>query len=437
MSEEAATITQKHVLICADENSLQTSLSFLAAGEKERSDWFFCCSGALEARRYLAQHSVDEIWVASSDEVEGINLGAALKVDSPKATVLLVGCEKTGSVLSRVHAASLDGTLALHELRERFNHYGALDAQKEEKLVDQARVPPDSSRENNAMGFLLSVVSGSGGAGKSTVSVLAALLAARRGLRVALLDADFQFGDLGDITGVGERIAADDLVLSDHWLEAVDNAPLVLVTAPQRLEQAEVVFDKLDDVLNQLLGAFDVVVANTGSGWDEQRLRLIERSTTALFLVDQRVSSVRACRHALDLCLRCGVATGSFLFAINRCHRHAAFTSIDVSSALQGAHVIELAEGGSEVEELMGAGMADGIVEAGNPLCQSIDALLSEVLPAVKPLKSAVVSRSVARVDLSRANEPASRRRSRRLSRKQAQATTAQAAGYPVQRSAR
>ena len=139
--------------------------------------------------------------------------------------------------------------------------------------------------------------------------------------------------------------------------DGLSEAPLVLVSAPRALERSEVVAASMGSVVDVLVASFDFVIANTGGGWDDVHLLLLERAAASLFLVDQRASSVRACRHALDLCLRCGIATGSFLLAVNRCTRHAPFTSIDVSSALDGAHVAELADGGREVEELLGAGV--------------------------------------------------------------------------------
>lgn len=76
---------------------------------------------------------------------------------------------------------------------------------------------------------------------------------------------------------------------------------------------------------------------------------------------------------------------------MNRCTRHAPFTSIDVSSALDGAHVAELADGGREVEELLGAGMAQSLVEASSPLCISIEGVLDELLPlASRPASAGV-----------------------------------------------
>lgn len=375
------------------------------------------------ARSALAAlDDVREVWVAGGEGLGAINLAAAVKADRPGRKVYLVDCEETGSVRSRMHAAALDGTRSLSELMAvvraqaqvqaacgdvSASHPDPVDALRAGQEVSQSAsaravaqetategVPQETVTETLLLGaasmastalaragFLFTVVSGSGGAGKSTVSTLAAHLAARRGLRTALLDADLQFGDLRDLAGSCSRVPFEEVAADGAALTAADDAPLVLIEAPRRLEVAEVLGAALPAVVDELLARFDFVAVNTGSGWDEQRLALLERSVSTLFLVDQRASSVRACRHALDLCLRCGVATSSFLLAVNRCTRHAPFTSIDVSSALHGAHVVELADGGREVEELLGAGMAEALAESRNPLCVSINRLLDEIMP--------------------------------------------------------
>ena len=230
----------------------------------------------------------------------------------------------------------------------------------------------------------MTVVSGSGGAGKSATSVIAACLSARRGLRTLLLDCDLQFGDVHALLGKKKTVAIEDVVDSDEAIDALsvpDGKPAI-ICAPRRLELAEVLVERLPGLLDALSPRFDVIIVNTGCCWGEHHAMLLERSACTLFLVDQRASSVRSCTHALDLCRRCGIATSSFVFALNRCARGALFTSVDVSCALQGAHVAELREGGSMVEELLGAGMAFDLADQGNDFCESVDVLLDDVLPA-------------------------------------------------------
>lgn len=232
-------------------------------------------------------------------------------------------------------------------------------------------------------GCLVPVVSGSGGAGKSSVAVLAAHLAHGRGFRTLLLDYDLQFGDVAMMCGLEQPVRIDEAMARPELLEraAADAGRLAVLAAPDRLEKADAVVADMPAFLDELCGRFEVIVANTGGAWAEQHAVLLERSYAALFLVDQRASSIRACKHALELCARCGIAASPFEFALNRCAKGAPLTAADVSSALQGAQVYELKDGGRDVEDCLGSGSPDELLTSGNDLVASLRLVLDHVLP--------------------------------------------------------
>lgn len=399
-------MTTSLVALCADTMSLQHPEALGLAGENLATQgWLRLFSSAEEARRFLrADRLVDEVWVASSDDVAPINLAATLKRDRSDRRVCMLAFEDTGSLKSRVSATGIDESLTRQALAERYaqrkqanacawaaspmpcampTSHPASRPSAMPQVRSQTTVAPSSVRSRPRAGFLLPVVSGSGGAGKSTVAVVAALLAQRMGNNTLLLDFDLQFGDAPALMGVRQPLAIDELLAAPARIEQLrsEGASPALLAAPRHLEDSEAVVERAPALLDQLLARFDVVVANTGAAWAEQHALLLERSSKALFLVDQRPSSLRACQHALDLCGRCGIATGPFLYAVNRCSKNALFTSIDVSCALRGAHVFELKDGGSEVEELLGAGLPFDLIEARNDLCASLERLLQGVLP--------------------------------------------------------
>ena len=232
--------------------------------------------------------------------------------------------------------------------------------------------------------FLMTVVSGSGGAGKSTVSFVAAHLAHERGFKTLLLDLDTQFGDVGFMMNVSQPLSIDDVLEDPSLLSKCaqqNEADITCVTAPSNLEQSELFDPVVLDLIKPASAEFDVIVVNTGARWTEIHAQLIEQSARTLFIVDQRASSVRACQHALEMCTRCGIATSSFVFLLNRCKKGSLFTSIDVSCALQGSHVVEIRDGGSEVEELLGAGLVQELIDSRNELCHSMRNLMRDLLP--------------------------------------------------------
>ena len=391
------------VALCADTMSLQHPESIGLVGENLAAQgWLRLVSSAEEARRFLrADRLVDEVWVASSDDVAPINLAATIKRDRSDRCVCMLAFEDTGSLKSRVSATGIDASLTRQALAERYARrkqaYACPWPMATPPTQAPAPVPApaptptvaprpmlrDEHRPRAHAGFLLPGVSGSGGAGKSTVAVLSALIAQRMGFNTLLLDFDLQFGDVPALMGVQNPLTVDDVLAAPARLDQLrsDGRQPAVLAAPRHLEDSEAVVERAPQLLDQLTARFDVVVANTGAAWAEQHALLLERSSKALFLVDQRPSSLRACQHALDLCVRCGIATGPFLYAVNRCSKNALFTSIDVSCALRGAHVFELKDGGGEVEELLGAGLPSELLSSKNDLCASLEQALSAVLP--------------------------------------------------------
>lgn len=443
------------VILCADTESLMhPEMIGLDGCRLDAVPWLKVFSTGAETRAHARKGQGGEVWVASADDMEAINIAAALKHDDPLRTVCLVAADATGSVSSRAHAAHVDQMLTLAGFVHRFHaehqrqqaqnnsaaplvarsaalgamppgspgaghapfptdsaatmrippagaartapasvaqpslvqtaHAGAGIAPPPTLAAPSASALPIAARTNTKNAFLLPVVSGSGGAGKTTVALYLSLLAQPEGYRTLLVDGDLQFGEMSSLLDIPKAPtmaevlhAADPLAL----LRGTDSLP-AFIAAPRKLEEAELYARELPRMLDALAPHFDMIVVNTGNSWTEYHAPLLERASCTLFLIDQRVSSVRAAQHALDVCMRGGIATSSFLFALNRCARNAFFTSIDVSCALNGAHVVELKDGGTDVEELCGAGLALDLLSEKNDFCESVEELLSVILPS-------------------------------------------------------
>lgn len=244
------------------------------------------------------------------------------------------------------------------------------------------RTTPSPSPSTDEGASIVSIVSGSGGTGKSSVATLAALLAQNRGFRTLLLDADFQFGDLQYLLGYKQPLDTSEILTRPEQIETllkVDTWP-ALLSAPAQLEHSELMEERIDELIAYLKPHFDLIVVNTGAFWSDLQMQLLEASNHVFFLLDQRPSSIRACNHALDLCARCGIATTSFSYLLNFCSKRSLLSALDVSCALKGAKVHEIKDGGTEVGELLGAGMAHKLSKLNNPFCTSIETVLKETV---------------------------------------------------------
>lgn len=240
----------------------------------------------------------------------------------------------------------------------------------------------------DSRGLLIPIVSGSGGAGRTTMAAVIAMLLAGEGLSVLALDLDLQFGDLHRFLGCDKPLSVDEAIADAASVRALRQGAAAgaslagrpaVISAPPRPEQAELILGQVGPLLDACMPLFDAIVVDTGTAWGEQHALLLERATNPVFLMDQRVSSIFACKRALGLCARMGIATRSFAFVLNRCSRNAPFAGIDVAMALQGAHVLELRDGGREVEELLGAGMAGELCYTKNEMVRSMRLALDEM----------------------------------------------------------
>lgn len=401
----------RSIALCVDKPSLQDpSLLGLEGEVLDAQEWLsIYCDGA-EARGSIgAEGNLRQVWVASSDSVEPINLAAALKADRPDLQVSLVAGERCGSLCSRARTARIDEVLEQSAFVRRYiqekqrarsrteesasgvlppssppaGGAGPLHAREGGTGSGCVGNPPVFSEKPVRKGFLMSIVSGSGGAGKSTVAAVAAMVAFRRGLRVLLLDYDLQFGDVAMMVGAQNALEVDVALTQPDRLRRLmeQSGSLAVISCPARLESAEMVVQGLPGLLDRLAGSYDVIIANTGAAWGDQHAMLLERSSVALFLIDQRSSSLRACRHALELCNRCGIPSVPFRFALNRCAKNAPFAALEISSVLQGAEVFELREGGFDVEECLSGGAAEDLIASGNDFVASVGYMLDVLLP--------------------------------------------------------
>ena len=277
--------------LCIDDASrIDPSCIGLSGENLESQSWLEVFPDGEEARKSIAQdENIERVWVVSCNDVEPINLAATLKEDRPDLFVSLVHREACGSVLSRAHNANIDEVLDMGTFVRSYSEMKGRNAAIKPALVEaqaveaaRPKLAAHSSpvqREEMAQTlakqksepvhalarpalqtstFVMPIVSGSGGAGKSVVSVIGAYVAHEMGYRTLLLDYDLQFGDAALLSGVKDPVFIDEAFahpdLVDREIErcsglgAGSSAGPVVLAAPERLETAELVVRALPEI---------------------------------------------------------------------------------------------------------------------------------------------------------------------------------------------
>lgn len=237
---------------------------------------------------------------------------------------------------------------------------------------------------------LVTVVSASGGVGKSTIALLSAWLAAAAGISTALVEADLQFGDYGYWLGLDDELPNLSAGMACEPVHLAEN--LALYKAPCLPEVAEEVADDVAHLAQAMRRAYALVIADTGGFWSGLTADLAVNASLLANVMDARPSSVMGALRAQELCSRIGVASSRCVPVYNRCSSKARMSAREVASVLKADDVHCIADGRSVVDALLTVGSIEELVDSGNAIVRGIDDLLSTLLPRVGCLYAGAVS---------------------------------------------
>lgn len=222
------------------------------------------------------------------------------------------------------------------------------DVRKSVMLVYQReqerRGTTDLGGGSNVYGTVIAIFGVKGGIGKTVAAVnIAAGIAQDTENRVALVDADTQFGDCAVMLDlVPERTiidaagevdpAAPNLIepyLTDHL------SHLSLLAAPASPGDANQITPELvGNALKSLAATHDFVVIDTSPQIDALTALIIDLSSIVLVVVTPEVPSVRRTRAALDLLEAAGYSRDKIKLVLNRSTRRAEVPTAELEEAL-------------------------------------------------------------------------------------------------------
>jgi pilus assembly protein CpaE len=135
---------------------------------------------------------------------------------------------------------------------------------------------------------MIVVLGPKGGTGKTLTCTNLAVALAQRDLKVALVDLDLQFGDLGLALGLRPERTLHDLARAGGTLDAAKlenylvrhSSGVDVLMAPTRPDHAaEVTTALLGDVYSVLRATHDIVIVDTPPGFTPEVISAIDRST--------------------------------------------------------------------------------------------------------------------------------------------------------------
>ncbi|MEX2600497.1 MAG: P-loop NTPase [Balneolaceae bacterium] len=159
--------------------------------------------------------------------------------------------------------------------------------------------------------FILAVISGKGGVGKSMTSVNTAESLKRAGYRVALIDADLGLSNCATMMNETVEASVDEWIRGDCSLEELPQNcnGLTLITGsdePARERfRPELYMDAMDQVILHLAADHDFIIIDTPAGIGEITLWALDRAHLgSILLVDEptAISDVyRLCKYVYSI----------------------------------------------------------------------------------------------------------------------------------------
>src|SRR5215207_810318 len=175
---------------------------------------------------------------------------------------------------------------------------------------------------------VVSLFSPKGGVGRTTIAVNLAVAAAQSGKKVGLIDASFQFGDVGVLLNLNPRnksiadlageLQAGEAESLDTFMISHSSGIRVLL-APPSPEQAELIGPSaVKKVIDRMRADFDLVVVDCPSNFNDATLAVLDESDLILTLLTLEITSVKNMRLFLEVCEQLGYGEEKIRLVLNR-----------------------------------------------------------------------------------------------------------------------
>lgn len=264
--------------------------------------------------------------------MDGITATERLAADVPTASVVMMSVQGEADYLRRSMLAGarefLVKPFSADELTASIRQVWSREREKASRFMPAVPAGHTGGPGDHDPGQVVSVFSPKGGVGRTTVAVNLAVAAATLGRRVALVDASFQFGDVGVLLNLNPKNKSiGDLAteLDQGEAESLDtfmvshSSGVRVLLAPPKPEQAELIGpSSVRKVIERLRRDYDLVVVDCPATFNEPTIAVLDQSDMILTLLTLEITSVKNMRLFLEVAEQLGYAKEKVRLVLNR-----------------------------------------------------------------------------------------------------------------------
>ena len=341
-------------------------------------------------------------------DMDGISATEAIRAKQPAVQVVILSVQGDQNYMRRAMLAGARDFLTKpplgDELISAIRRAGSM-AQSERVKNAQVQAAPAASHVGAAVGYgsadgkVVTIYSPKGGTGCTTLAVNLALTLNNEDTRVALVDANLQFGDVavfmneqGKNTIVDLSPRAEELdpeIVEDVMLKHAASGMHILA-APSRPEYAEKVTSvQFIKVLEYLRHLYAYVVVDTATLLTDVTLAAIDVSDVLVLVTTQDIPAIKNCRLFLDLSQTLGIERERILFVMNRFDKRINITPERVAENLKQEVVSVIPFDEQTVTKAVNRGVPFVLESRNQPAARGIFSLAESVRARVAAQESA------------------------------------------------
>jgi pilus assembly protein CpaE len=269
-------------------------------------------------------------------DMDGIATTEQLAVKCPTAAVVMMSVQGEADYLRRSMLAGarefLVKPFSSDELTASIRQVWSRERDKQTRIAAPAAaaaLAAGGGTESGEPGMVVAVFSPKGGVGRTTIAVnLAVAAASLGGRKVALMDACFQFGDVGvllnlnpknkSIADLAQQIESGEQEELDHFVINHSSGVRVLL-APSSPEQAELITAvHARNVIERLRQENDLVVVDCPSSFNDATLGILDSADLILTLLSLEITSIKNMRLFLEVAEQLGYGSDKIRLVLNR-----------------------------------------------------------------------------------------------------------------------
>ena len=313
-----------------------------------------------EALEMAAQLTPDVVLMdINMPDMDGIAATERLSAEVPTAAVVMMSVQGEADYLRRSMLAGarefLVKPFSSDELTSSIRQVYTREREKLSRIAVQPAAPSSGTaaakpavvpvREDAEPGRIVAVFGPKGGVGRTTLAVnLAVAAATELGQRTCLVDASFQFGDVGVLLNLNPKNKSiADLIpeLEAGEPESLDtflinhSAGIRVLLAPPSPEMAELITPPgVKRMLEALRATHDLVIVDCMSSFNDTTIAILDLADTVLTMLSLEITSIKNIRLFLEVADQLGYGSDKIRLVLNRADSSLGIRVADVEHSI-------------------------------------------------------------------------------------------------------